>query len=324
MPRIAAIAVAAAASTGCLDPLVDDKPGASANILPADAMIPAIGGDNDLDLLNQVTLNDGLDTRALMASGGVIVRGTGASNDAAVRYWAFGAADRAPAPMYVFGTGDPTMSSFQPISHLPLVEALPGDRAYNPVHTIYRVAVTDRYHDEKITTTGALADAIQIGLVQEPVAIKSFLASPIVRPGTMIEVATDTKVAPTHVYARGHIADIYQFGGAFALQPNLLGLLPTSQVSFLRGVTGGIYDPARPVFQAQIPTASNPGYTPLSVVVNVDLTSSFNPTDIRKDGDLFARDPVTGAITAARQPVALFAVTATTLFLQLQYVEGSL
>ena len=55
MPRIAAIAVAAAAaSTGCLDPLVDDKPGASANILPAGAVIPAIGGDNDLDLLNQI------------------------------------------------------------------------------------------------------------------------------------------------------------------------------------------------------------------------------------------------------------------------------
>jgi hypothetical protein len=307
-----------------LDPLVDDKPGASANILPSDAKIPAVA-DNP-DLLTQITLNDSLDTKALTTSMGLIVRGTGFSDGNPVKFWAFGASRRAPAPIYVFGTGD-ALTSFQPNDHLPLVDALPGDTEYNPIHTIYRVVVTDRYHGEKITTTGALADAIQIGLVEEPVSIKSFIDGPIVRPGTMIELGTTTKAAPTQIYGRGHIADIYVFGGGLTgglgMQLNPFGLLPTSQVSFLRTSTGATYDPERPIFQATIPAPGKAAYTPLSIVINVDLSPGAGT--ITKDADLFMRSPpTTGTITATQGTVAQFAVTATTLLLQLQFAEDTL
>ncbi|HEX7839894.1 MAG TPA: hypothetical protein VF469_20600, partial [Kofleriaceae bacterium] len=176
----ATVATSVVATSACLGPRVSDTPGASANILPGDAMIHT--ADQNPDLLTQITLNDGLDTKALIPAGGVIKRNSGQSGGAQVMYWAFGEADRAPAPVYYFGTGDPTAPSFQKNGHLPLVDAVPGDSEYNPIHTIYNVVVTDRYRGEKITTTGALADAIELGLVEEPVATKIFVNWPIVRP----------------------------------------------------------------------------------------------------------------------------------------------
>ncbi|HEY0478206.1 MAG TPA: hypothetical protein VGD37_11860 [Kofleriaceae bacterium] len=328
--RVAAALAAAAASLGAtvacrLDPLVDDKPGASASILPSNAAIPSVA--DDPDLLNQITLNDGLDPSALDASGGVIPRGTGFSNGDLVHFWAFGAADRAPAPIYLLGTGD-AAAAFTPLTtHLPLVDAVPGDSEYNPIHTIYRVVVTAAYHDQKITTTAALADAIQLGLVSAPVAIKTFVDSPIVRPGTRIEVATGVTAMPTQVYAHGHIADTYQFGGALGLQANPFGLLPTKQVSFLRTSNSVGYDTTRPIFQATIPTAAPKTmttYTPLSVVVDVDLSITA-ADNLKKDGDLFGRSAATGAITSTvSPPVAAFTVTSTLLVLQLQFAEGLL
>jgi hypothetical protein len=323
---VLAAATALGATAACrLDPLVDDKPGASASILPSNASVPSVA--DEPDLLTQIALNDGLDPNALAASGGVISRGTGFSNGDTVHFWAFGAADRAPAPIYILGTGD-AAAAFTPLTtHLPLVDAVPGDSEYNPIHTIYRVVVTGAYHDEKITTTAALADAVQIGLVSEPVAIKTFIDSPIVRPGTRIEVATGVTAMPTQVYAHGHIADTYQFGGALGLQPNPFGLLPTAQVSFLRTSTGGDYDATRPIFQATIPTAAPKmmtTYTPLSVVVDVDL-SVATADNLKRDGDLFGRSAATGAITSTvSPPVAAFTVTSTLLVLQLQFAEGSL
>lgn len=328
--RAAAVLATAAATLGAtaacrLDPLVDDKPGASASILPSNAAVPSVA--DDPDLLNQITLNDNLDPDTLEASGGVIPRGTGFSNGDMVHFWAFGAADRAPAPIYILGTGD-AAAGFTPLTtHLPLVDAVPGDTEYNPIHTIYRVVVTGAYNDQKITTTAALADAVQIGLVQEPVAIKVAIDSPIVRPGTRIEVAPGVTAMPTQVYAHGHIADTYQFGGALGLQPNPFGLLPTKQVSFLRTSNSIGYDATRPIFQATIPAAAPktmPNYTPLSVVVDVDLSVTA-ADNIKRDGDLFGRSAATGAITSTvSPPVAAFNVTSTLLVLQLQFAEGSL
>src|SRR4029079_3869345 len=120
------------------------------------------------------------------------------------------------APLYVFGTGDPNTTGFVQNSHLPLVDAVPGDVAYSPVHNLYRVVVTDKYHDEKITTTAALADAIELGLVQQPVAIKAFLDMPLVRPGTRLDVGTGGPALPNAVYGHGFIVDAYRLGGAYA------------------------------------------------------------------------------------------------------------
>lgn len=322
---LAALVTITAAGAGCrLDPLVEDTPGASTAIRAPDATIPSVS--TSTDLTTQITLNDSLDSKALAMSGNVIARGTGfAGNGTAVSYWSFGTVNRAPAPMYVFGTGDPASAAFVQNSHLPLVDAVPGDPDYSPVHSLYRVVVTDKYHGEKITTTAALSDAVELGLVEAPVATKSFLDMPLVRPNTKLDVGTGGPALPTGVYARGYIVDAYRLGGEFAVQPNPNGLVPTNQVSFLRAQTEATYNTARPIFQANVPTVqptTAPNYTPLTVVVNVDLAPGVTAASITSDGQLFKRG-ATGAITATTSDVLQFTVTTTQLDLQLQFMEGT-
>jgi hypothetical protein len=333
-PGLVAVVVAGlvaglvAGTAACrLDPLVPATPGASANLLPSTATIPPVTESSELT--NQITLNDSLDDDVLEASGGVIPRSTGgvAGNGAPVAYWAFGEAERAPAPIYVFGTGDPMSASFQRSDHPPLVDAVPGDGEYEPIHTIQRVAFTDKYRGEKITTPGALADAIELGLVEVPVAIKVFVNWPIVRPGTRLEVGGGAPpVAATQIYAHGYRVDSFPLGGALGMQPNPFGLLPTSQVSFLREQGEGAYNRARPIFQATRPVgppgATAPNYTPVSVVIDVDLAPGVTASSITRDSDLFIRSPMTGAIVATTARVIQFTVTTTTLDLQMQFMYG--
>jgi hypothetical protein len=331
MQRLLATAVAVTAACR-LDPLVPDQPGSSANLLPAGVNVKDIA--TNPDLTNQLTLNDGLDSDALMDPDhtNVIVRGTGTSGGNAVRYWAFGKATRAPAPIYLFGTLDQNQQ-FVPLQpdHLPLVEAIPGDYQYNPIHTIYHVVATARYKHELITTTAALADAIDLGLVEAPVATDSFLCSPIVRPGLTIEVDADAGGAsitkpPTKLYAHGYLVDTFRLGFQFGPQPNPFGLLPTSQVSYLREPRAGSFDLGRPIFQAAIPTAAPqmmmPNYTPLSVEVDVDL-SSGTAASITADSQLFMRDE-NGDIQTTSSDVAHFTVTTASSLLQLQFKKGML
>jgi len=329
MQRAIAIAITVAAGAACrLDPLVKDQPGASASILPKGATVLGVAANPEL--LNQITLNDSLDSKALAMTGGVILRGAGFAGTGPtmvpVMFWAFGGAERAPAPIYVFGRGDPTSPAFAiEIEHPPLVDAVPGDREYEPIHTIYRVAFTDKYAEQRITTTAALADAVDIGLVEPPVAAKQFVNWPIVRPGLRLEVGGGDPVAPIAVYGRGYLLDSFRLGGALGTQPNPFGLLPTSQVSFLRGQSDPGYNTARPIFQASVPTGppgTNPNYTPVSVVINVDLVPNVMATTITRDSELFMRS-ATGAITGALPMVQQFTFTGATLDLQLQFAEGA-
>jgi hypothetical protein len=231
----------------------------------------------------------------------------------------------------VFDKGDPTSPTFGLMAtHPPLVEVVPGDIDYEPVHTVFNVAFTDKYAGEKITTLGALSDAIDLQLVQAPVGIKVFVNWPIVRPGLQLEVGGAGPVPPTPVYARGYLVDSFPLGGMLGRQPNPRGLLPTSQVSFLREAGKATYDMAHPIFQATIPTAApgmNPNYTPVSLIVHVDLVPSKTVADIHKDSDLFARSP-SGDIMSANLgstggPVAGFIVTSQLTDLQIQFAEGA-
>jgi hypothetical protein len=325
MQRGLAVIMMVTAGAACrLDPLVPDTPGASATILPADAVIKHVSDNSELT--TQITLNDSLDSKALAMTGNLIMRGNGfAGNGTPVAYWSFGVTNRAPAPMYIFGTGDPNTTAFVTNSHLPLVDAVPGDVEYSPVHILYRVVLTDKYHDEKITTTAALADAIELGLVEQPVAIKAFIDMPLVRPGTKLDVGTGGPALPNAVYGHGFIVDAYRLGGAYAIQPNPNGLIPTNQVSFLRAQGEGAYNQTRPIFQANVPMAqptTTANYTPLSVVVNVDLAPATTAASITSDGQLFTRG-TNGAIIGTKPEVLQFTVTTTQLDLQIQFAEGT-
>jgi hypothetical protein len=298
-----------------------------ANVLPKGTQIPSVALNSDLT--NQIALNDGLNTTTLMENTNIIVRGTGgfAADGFVVKYWAFGNADRAPAPIYVFGVGAPTSASFTPLpDHPPLAETVPGDTDYEPIHAIFNVEVTDKYDGQKITTLAALSDAIDLQLVEAPVAINVFVNWPIVRPGLRLEIGSSAAVAPTPVYAHGYVVDSFPLGGALGRQPNPRGLLPTSQVSFLREAGKPNYDMSRPIFQATIPTAPpgmSPNYTPVSQVVNVDLAPGRLVMDIHRDSDLFMRSASGDIVIANLSNVARFDITTQLLDLQIQFAEGS-
>jgi hypothetical protein len=318
-----AVAIAAMATTGCrLDPLVNDKPGASAHILPVGAEVPSATGNPEL--ANQIALNDGIDDRVLVANEGVIRRGTGQSEGNMVRYWSFGTTTRAPSPMYKFYMRGPDGDLVQ-LEHPPLVDALPGDPGYSAVHTITRVVVTDAYVGQLITTAAALADAIDLGLVEEPVPSGTFVTSPIVLPDTLLDVgATDPRM-PETVYGRGYTVGAFEFGGERGIQPGA-ALLPTNQVSFLRDFGGAVYEPTRPIFQATIPMqapSTKFNYTPLCAVLDVDLLQGHPASGITSDEQLFMRNE-TGAISATKGDVSQFQATTLILLLQIQFEDGKL
>jgi hypothetical protein len=348
--RILAVIVVPLVAAGCLDPLVTDTPGASRHLLPAGTEVPS-ATDNS-ELARQIRANDGVEDGAVAeADAREIPRGTGMSTDMStgmpvgvtVRFWSFGPTTRAPSPLYDFfrRTGPGPEDLERIVEHPSLISALPGDPGYSPVHGINEVVVTDAYNGELITTMEALADAIALGLVEEPVPIKMFVASPIVLPSKTLEVGVNTAdgtivtITPETIFARGHTVATFRFLGdpelGLGLQPIGISVLPVRQVSFLRerllGSLGGSYDATRPIFQATVPTmpptSTTANYSPLSIVINVDLADEIMAASITQDSDLFVREPpITGDIVGTTTNVAQFQITSSILFLQLQFLDG--
>jgi hypothetical protein len=314
--RSIALPLVAVTAPACLEPRVDDAPGASVHLLPGGAAVPLV--TDNAELINQITLNDGIDDRALDANG-VLARGTGMSAGQTVRFWRLGAATRAPSPIYEFYDEE----GMQP--HPALVDALPGDPGYSPLHAINRVVLRSAYNSQLITTTEALADAIDLGLVSEPEPEGIFLDTPIVLPDTQLELGGGMTALPKLIYARGHQVGVFRFGGERGPQPGSQ-LLPSLQVSFLRAARGAGYDTSRPIFQATIPTMvadQRVTYTPLSEVIEVDLAEGVDPAAITDDSQLFVRAD-NGRIMATTELVTRFEITGSLQLLQLQFTEGEL
>jgi hypothetical protein len=313
-----AVLVAAVMLTACrLDAQVSDEPGASAHILPANAVVPAVA--QNTELVNQIYANDGIDD----PGNNVAPLGTGQSDGNPVHYWSFGAATLSPAPLFELVPEDP---GGEPIDHPPLVYTLPGDPGYNPLHSIYRVVVTEKYRGQRITTAEALADAIELGYVEEPEPTRTFINLPIVLAETQLDTMTPSdpakRISPNEtLYARGYQVSAFRFGGPLRVQP-LGGFLPAMQVSFVHGPGENGYNTARPIFQATVPppppVGSIASYSALSNVIRVDLQNGLS-TSISSDAELFTRDPLTGAIMRTSGNVARLDVTSTYQVLQLQF-----
>lgn len=319
--------------TGCLDPLVADAPAASANLLPAGTAVP-YAYDNP-ELRTKIAENDGIDDRALAAHNYVPLLTGGFSDGAPVSYWSFGPMTRAPSPLYKFFDAPETMKPLQ----APLVDALPGDPAYSGVHAIIHVFQGASYDGSLITTPAALADAVELGQVLPPAPTGTFETSPIVVltppsaptgsvPGPDLQVG-GTADAPslakaTPVYGDGVIAGMFELDLPAGVQYGNF-ILPTMQVSLLRGPDDLMFDAARPIFQAQIQTAPPPPdtkvtlYTPLSTVVNVDLKDEAATSTITSDAQLF--DRAAGKVVGAN--VDRFEVTSTVLLMPLQFTPGA-
>ncbi|MEO7730259.1 MAG: hypothetical protein ABIY55_04755 [Kofleriaceae bacterium] len=301
--------------TACLGPRVSDTPGASTHLLPSDATVPSVADDSEL--ADQVQTNDGIDDAAFIVAGDQLGLSTGWSAGAEVHYWALGPAAVTLSPIYQLYD-----QAGMRLPHPALVDALPGDPGYTPFHTLNRVVVTDAYQGELITTVAALADAIDLGLIDDPEPTNTFVASPLVLPGTRAERGPGATSEAEIVYARGYEAGMLRFGDELALRGR--GQLPTAQVSFLRGAHDPTYDLTRPIFQATLPdTPPKRAYTPVSERVDVDLAEGVAPATITDDAQLFVRTPG-GAIESSKATVARFQVTPTIELLPLQLTDGSL
>jgi hypothetical protein len=305
------------------------------DLLPAGTDVPSLAANPEL--LVQVRINDGLSDAALMASGGVVTRGTGKAGGATVRFWNFGPAPvdsgfAVAAPLYVFGRDDAGV--FTPLDDHPrLIDTIPGDVRYSAVRRVINVPVTDRYKGELITTVAALGEAIELGLVGDPVPDGTWVNLPVVLPGITLEVGDTTPpVMASQVFGVGYRVDVFELGTSLGRQPLRSGFLPIGQASGLQtGVATGspptlptTIDP-QPVFQFAIPTAP-PGtvfsYSPLATDVTVRLANGIAPAAIVSDLDLFKRSP-TGAITAFyTDTVSTFTIQTTVNNLQLQFAEG--
>ncbi len=293
------------ALAGCLDPLVDDAPTTSVHILPPGSTVPRV--DTDAELVHQIAVHDGLDDGPLADAMGVIARKAGMAGGVAVNYWSFGPATKIGAALYVLVDG-----SGAPIDHPWLFDAMPGDPGYSAIRRIQHVTVTAAYRGEVLPTVRALADAIELGLVLEPVSTGLWLDAPVVPPGTTLDVGTDLPPAPPReVIANGYRVDAFVFGGDLGVQPLKSGAIPTAQASQLRAA-GSLKLLDAPVFQLPVPTApatEAATWMPIVVLLEVQLADGVVVADeVHGDADLFTRS-MTGGITALKPTVTSYVVT---------------
>jgi hypothetical protein len=302
---------------GCtLDPLVEDDPQHSVHVLPPGSEVPRI--DEDVELVHQITVHDGLDDGDLEEAGFVVARETGWANGVEVNYWSFGNAPRFASLVYILVDEDG-----ERIDHPYLLDSIPGDPSYSPLRKLQHVVVTDAYDGELLPTMRALEDAVELGLVEEPVNLGLWFDAPVVPPGVTLDVGAADPAEPFEAYAGGYRVDMFTFGGELGVQPVRGGGLPLGQASQVREA-GEVRFGSAPIFQYAAPTepavdAFN--WTPLVTMLEVDLADGVTGDAIAGDADLFVRSG-SGAITGMTTSVERFTVTTTIRNLPIQFQEG--
>ncbi len=319
-------------------PTIDGGPDAkgTTSLLPPGSTVPPIS--DDAELVSQIKIFDGLADNALAMAGGVIVRATGKAAGVVVKYWNFGAARVidgfvASSPLYVLANPDGA-GGFVPRSNHPwLIDSIPGDAGYSAIRRVIYVPVTAIYQGQLLTSTAALQEALELGLVSDPVPAGTWRNLPVVPSGTKLEVSTTLPpVAATEVYARGHRVEVFPLGGALGIQPLRNGSPIAGQESrLLSGVASGTPPAlpttldAAPVFQLGIPIAAPttaPNYSPIVTELDVRLASNVDPTTILSDTQLFRRT-ATGAVSGyLTDAVGSFTTTTLVSNKQIQFVDG--
>ncbi len=279
------LAIAAVAATGCLEPLVSDEPGASTHIQPQGYLVPHVS--TSADLTRQIRVNDGLADQALLDAGGVVKLKSGFAAGSPIQYWDFGDVNGQAGVLFrlVEKTGDVVTPLHSPY----IVNALPGDAGYSPLWLVQDVVVTEHYHGEVLASVEALTDAVDLGLIEEPVPALLYMDGPIVAQGTVLDMGMGQPTrSTTEVYAHGYRADMFFLGGATPLKVIAkAGKLPKGDVHMVS--LGNAVSPMKtPLFQ----NLSTP-WTPMVRVINCRATppDATDPTTIlTSETQLFTRD----------------------------------
>jgi hypothetical protein len=334
-PRVDDITIDAPPEVRPADAAIDSPPGPK-YVLPPGAVVPPVA--NDAELTSQIRIFDGLSDSALAMNGGVVTRSTGKAGGQTVRFWTFGGAKIidgfvASSPLYVLADPDGAGGFIPRAGHPWLIDSIPGDPVYTAIRRVIYVPTTASYQGEVLASTAALAEAIDLGLVGEPVPAGTWRNMPVVPTGTRLEVSTVLPPVPaTEVYGRGHRVELFPLGGALGIQPLRNGSpIGAQEVRLLSGVASGTPPAlpttldAQPVFQLGIPAApptTTPNYSPIVTQLDVRLANGVAPAAVTSDAQLFVRS-ATGSINAyLTDTVASYTVTTTVSNKQIQFVDG--
>lgn len=188
--------------SGCLDPLVDDDVVVESFILPAGAAVPSIL--DDPTSVAQITEADGLE--------GILVRQTAFANGQLVHAWNFGPAPGVASPLFVIARRDSAGDLVRIPEHPTVIEAIPGDPQYSPFWAVFLVEVNPSYAGEQLTSFAALAEAVERGLVERPVAQTFAVNCPIAGPDVRVDVGGATAGPNAMFFFNGVTVPYFDFG----------------------------------------------------------------------------------------------------------------
>ncbi len=314
--RITTLLLTAAFSTatlvaGCQDPLVSDQAGASVHVLPPGTTVSHVSSAPDL--ARQIRINDGLNDLALEDAGGVVALKKGWAAGAQVLYWDLGDASPNGALLYmlVTRTGEGETAVYTPTGHPYIADTIPGDPGYSPFWLLQYVVVTDRYRGEVLPSTQAIADAIDLDLVEEPIPAPFYMDGPIVPTGTALDMGMGQPTAGAiQAMARGYLVDMLAIGGNSALVPLAkAGRIPRGD-SHKIWIGAAVTATREPLFQN---TAAP--WTPAVRVIDCHVSAPTDPMDpaqkIDDEAKLFVRDMM-GTLMSATDRVDTWTITTAT------------
>jgi hypothetical protein len=254
--------------------------------------VPSV--EDDVVLKNRIANNAGLPD--------VVPLRWAYSGGSAVRYWDFGAAASGSLePMWTFRRRQ-SGGELAPIDHPDLIDSLPGDNGYSPLREILTVVVTDAYAGERITSFAALEDAIDLGLVEEPVRSKRYVDRPVVPADALLASPHGAEpIEPEPVYCRGRVASFFRIQGpverVFEIGMGRLSMpkayalrrwhqtVELDEAAFGADLDGdGDQDDSNLVLAAD---AASPAYAPLWSKVEVTVSDEYEFGDSRAESDLF-------------------------------------
>lgn len=262
----------------CLEPEVSDYPTYSHRIMPAASSVP---GPDERTMV-RLKGADGFEDAPLATRQGYFGGKT-------VSFWDFGEANPAPQEAWVFRKLD-TSGSPVDFGHPALVDQIPGDEGYSPLCDLQLVYVTKRYAEEQITSFAALEDALELGLVQEPIPMGQVVQWPIAREGAELQLPDGSQVPTTPVYYRGHQVQ------AFMLE-DVLPSLHDVEVS-RRGVSPADVYAIRPRNSASAlrdnhvftQDPNSPGYTGFWTMTTVMVDADYMPGSLNDATAVFSTD----------------------------------
>jgi hypothetical protein len=171
---------------------------------------------------------------------------------------------------------------------------------------VFEVYVTAKWARQKFPSLRALEDGVELGLLEEPVAIESFTNCVVTLKDNLVEGPDDVKFMPTEVYYRGRL--LYQFcvgdlvgnsglfasnkmlapvfGNAFVLRRET-EVMPLDEATLKVDLNGdGDQLDANVVFDANV---GDMGYTSLWKNLDVVVDSNYKFGDAQGQDKLFTK-----------------------------------